>query len=225
MKQPRAPKRRRRFVPPLLVFLAGGVSGWWLHSWNPEPPATVVVRGHTGLGHAEPVIAADPPEPVIRAAKPDSGDLIADLRARELRLPLEHGDVGSWKGQFDQPRGGGTRTHEAVDLLAPRHTPVYAVDDGTIARLFVSKAGGNTIYQFDEDERACFYYAHLERYAEGLREGQKVEAGDVIGYVGTSGNAPPDTPHLHFAVFELSADKRWWEGRAIDPFLIYGPSS
>jgi murein DD-endopeptidase MepM/ murein hydrolase activator NlpD len=106
-------------------------------------------------------------------------------------------------------------------MLAPRNTPVHAVDNGTIAKLFKSKAGGLTIYQFDPSQRRCYYYAHLERYAEGLRDGQAVSHGDVIGYVGTSGNAPPNTPHLHFAVFELNADKHWWQGKAIDPYLVF----
>ena len=79
--------------------------------------------------------------------------------------------------------------------------------------MFVSRAGGNTIYQFDPEESLCYYYAHLERYAGGLRDGQTVARGEVIGYVGTSGNAPPDTPHLHFGVFQLNADRRWWQGR------------
>src|SRR5207253_3174449 len=110
---------------------------------------------------------------------------------------------------FDERRDG--RLHEAVDILAPRNTPVQAVEEGMIAKLFYSKAGGNTVYQFDPTQQFCYYYAHLERYAEGLRDGQRVARGDVIGFVGTSGNAPPGTPHLHFAIFELAADHRWWE--------------
>jgi murein DD-endopeptidase MepM/ murein hydrolase activator NlpD len=121
--------------------------------------------------------------------------------------------------QFDQPRGG-ARKHEALDILAPRGTPVKAVEDGRIARLFHSNAGGITIYQFDPSERYCYYYAHLERYAAGLSEGDQVRRGQVIGYVGTSGNAPKDTPHLHFAIFRLTADKRWWEGTPIDPYDV-----
>jgi murein DD-endopeptidase MepM/ murein hydrolase activator NlpD len=120
---------------------------------------------------------------------------------------------------FSEVRSG-TRVHEALDILAPRNTPVKAVDDGTIARLFYSKAGGITVYQFDPSERFCYYYAHLERYADGLREGDRVRKGQVLGYVGTSGNAPRNTPHLHFAVFRLTAAKRWWEGTPIDPYLI-----
>jgi peptidoglycan LD-endopeptidase LytH len=109
---------------------------------------------------------------------------------------------------------------EALDILAPRNTPVKAVEGGRIARLFSSKAGGITIYQFDPSEQYCYYYAHLERYADGLAEGAKIQKGQVIGYVGTSGNAPKDTPHLHFAIFKLTAERRWWEGTPIDPYDV-----
>ena len=127
------------------------------------------------------------------------------------------------EGGFAQSRRGEPRGHEAVDLLAPRNTPVRAVEDGKIARLFFSKAGGNTIYQFDPSEQFCYYYAHLDHYASGLHDGQLVAKGEVLGYVGTTGNAPPDTPHLHFAIMKLAEDKRWWKGTAIDPFLVYRP--
>ena len=128
-------------------------------------------------------------------------------------------NVESLKGGFVESRTG--HAHEAVDILAPRNTPVHAVTDGTIAKLFVSRAGGLTIYQFDRDGRLCYYYAHLERYATGLHDGAAIHEGQVIGYVGTSGNAPKNTPHLHFAVFQLDERKRWWEGRAIDPYQVF----
>jgi murein DD-endopeptidase MepM/ murein hydrolase activator NlpD len=121
--------------------------------------------------------------------------------------------------QFDDARGS-SRRHEAIDILAPRNTPVRAVEDGTIARLFNSRSGGLTVYQFDPTERYAYYYAHLEGYAPGLREGDRVRRGQVLGYVGSSGNAPKDTPHLHFAVFQLTAAKRWWEGDPVDPYDI-----
>jgi murein DD-endopeptidase MepM/ murein hydrolase activator NlpD len=137
-----------------------------------------------------------------------------------LRIPLDGVSIESFKGGFAERRGS-SRPHEAVDILSPRNTPVHAVESGTIAKLFFSKAGGITIYQFDPSGRLCYYYAHLERYTDGLHEGQAVAQGDVIGYVGTSGNAPPGTPHLHFAVFELSADRHWWQGKPIDPYLVF----
>ena len=122
-------------------------------------------------------------------------------------------------GSFEDARGD-SRRHEAIDILAPMGTPVRAVEGGRIARLFNSKAGGITIYQFDPTERFCYYYAHLQRYADGLRENDTVRQGQIIGYVGVSGNAPKDTPHLHFAVFRLTAEKRWWEGTPVDPYDI-----
>jgi murein DD-endopeptidase MepM/ murein hydrolase activator NlpD len=138
-------------------------------------------------------------------------------------MPIDGADVETLKGGFAERRPG--HAHEAADLLAPRNTPVHAVDAGTVAKLFVSRAGGNTIYQFDPTGRVCYYYAHLQRYAGGLHEGDSVARGQVIGYVGTSGNATPAAPHLHFAVFELTADRRWWQGRAIDPYRLFKDQS
>ncbi len=143
----------------------------------------------------------------------------AELAARHLEVPVEGVKPEQLVRSFEQQRSG-TRAHEAIDILAPRNTPVKAVDEGTVARLFFSNAGGITIYQFDPTEKFCYYYAHLERYADGLREGDHVRRGQILGYVGTSGNAPKNTPHLHFAVFRLTAAKRWWEGTPIDPYDI-----
>ena len=175
-------------------------------------------------------------EPRIAAAVPtrrDSARATADRNAGQptvsatsgtvpaghLRVPIDGVAIESFKGGFVERRG--SRPHEAVDILSPRNTPILAVDNGTIAKLFDSKAGGHTIYQFDATGRLAYYYAHLEKYAEGLREGQMVKQGDVIGYVGTSGNAPPNTPHLHFAVYELDDSGRWWTGKALDPYLVF----
>jgi murein DD-endopeptidase MepM/ murein hydrolase activator NlpD len=115
----------------------------------------------------------------------------------------------------------GYRTHLAVDIRAPRGAAVVAVDDGTVARLSSSPAGGISIYQFDAAGRYCFFYAHLERYAEGLAEGQPVERGRLLGYVGSTGNAAERAPHLHFAIFEVTAPKQWWGGRPIDPYPLW----
>ena len=96
-----------------------------------------------------------------------------------------------------------------------------AVEDGHIQKLFTSKAGGLTIYQFDPTGTFTYYYAHLDRYADGLGEGQLVKRGDVIGYVGSTGNASPDAPHLHFAIFRLGPEKQWWKGEPINPYLVF----
>jgi peptidoglycan LD-endopeptidase LytH len=85
-------------------------------------------------------------------------------------------------------------------------------------KLFNSVPGGLAVYQFDRDEQFAFYYAHLDRYAEGLKEGATLKRGDVLGYVGTTGNAPPNAPHLHFTIFKLGPDKRWWKGTPINPY-------
>ncbi len=161
--------------------------------------------------------AGPPPDPVPPRAP--GGDPVGELRSRRLRLPIDGADVAKMKGSFDERHSG--HPHEAVDILAPRNTPVHAVEDGTIAKLFLSRDGGNTIYQYDPSQRFCYYYAHLERYAEGLQDGRRVTRGEVIGYVGTSGNAPPDTPHLHFAIFVLHPDKHWWQGKPLDPYAVY----
>ena len=163
-------------------------------------------------GDHPPVVAPPPsPEPVLDA--PPAGE----LAGRDLLIPVAGVTSAQLTRSFSERRGA-ARQHEAIDILAPRHTPVLAVEGGTIARLFYSESGGITIYQFDPSERFCYYYAHLDRYAEGLTEGQEVRKGQLLGYVGVSGNAPEDTPHLHFAIFRLSSAKRWWEGTPLDPF-------
>jgi len=145
------------------------------------------------------------------------GLLAADaMPLRRLAIPVEGVRATELHDTFHEGRPG--HPHEAIDIAAPRGTRVLAVDDGKVAKLFTSVPGGLTVYQFDPDERFAYYYAHLDRYAEGLREGMRLRRGDVIGYVGTSGDAPPDAPHLHFAVFRLGPERQWWKGEAIDPF-------
>src|SRR5690348_14833976 len=134
-----------------------------------------------------------------------SRDDYETLLARDLTPPLSGLKPSQILDTFDQARGSGRR-HEATDIMAPRGTPVHAVQDGTIRKLFESRAGGTTIYEFDPEEIYCFYYAHLDRYAEGLHEGMTVRKGDMIGYVGSTGNAAREAPHLHFAIVKLGPD-------------------
>lgn len=148
-----------------------------------------------------------------------TGDDYQQLFQRNLTPPLRGLAARDIQDTFKQDRAGG-KPHEATDILAPRGTPILAMDDGVIRKLFLSKPGGLTIYEFDRDGIFCYYYAHLDRYADGLKEGMPVSRGDVIGHVGTTGNAPANTPHLHLAIFRLGPEKRWWEGKAIDPYPV-----
>ena len=136
---------------------------------------------------------------ILEMSPPFSGLALADLR-----------------DTFGEMHNG--HRHEAIDILEPRGAPVHAVTAGTIRKLFLSKPGGTSIYEFDEIGMYCYYYAHLDRYAEGLREGMRIERGEIIGFVGSTGNADARTPHLHFAIFELGPEKQWWKGTAIDPY-------
>ena len=130
--------------------------------------------------------------------------------------PIEGLKRAAIHDSFNETHNG--HRHEAVDIMEPRGTPVEAVVTGTIQKLFVSKDGGNTMYEFDEERARCYYYAHLDRYAAGIREGMRVHRGDVIAYVGSTGNADPRAPHLHFAIFELGPKREWWKGTPVDPY-------
>ncbi|MDO8678435.1 MAG: peptidoglycan DD-metalloendopeptidase family protein [Acidobacteriota bacterium] len=180
-----------------------------------EPAPTEVRPTPSG----EPPAVTAPEEPQAVAIPSIGVAPVEDLRGRHLDLPVKGAVPEDVHDMFNEMRGG-TRRHEAIDMLAPRNTPVVAVEAGTIGRLFFSQAGGITIYQFDPTNTYVYYYAHLERYADGLKEGDKVKRGQLLGYVGTTGNAPRDTPHLHFAIFKMTDEKRWWEGTPIDPFQV-----
>jgi murein DD-endopeptidase MepM/ murein hydrolase activator NlpD len=141
------------------------------------------------------------------------------LRRRSLLLPVDGVEPSQLHDTYADAREG-SRAHEAIDIMAPRRTPVRAVDDGTIEKLFTSKAGGLTVYQFEPTGTFCYYYAHLDAYADGLHEGQPVKKGDLLGYVGSTGNASPDAPHLHFSIFRLTPERQWWKGEPIDPYPV-----
>jgi len=141
------------------------------------------------------------------------------LASRTLGLPVAHMKLSDMLDTFNESRGD-ERRHEATDIVAPRGTPVLAVDDGTIVKLFWSRQGGRTVYQFDLSEHYCYYYAHLDGYEGHLAEGMRVRQGQVIGYVGTTGNAPANSPHLHFGITQIGADKKWWGGTPINPYPL-----
>jgi len=155
----------------------------------------------------------------VTAGEPPAGRPAG--RRRSVVIPVSGVTSSQLRDDFSQPRSGG-RSHQALDILAPLGTPVVAAVDGTIRKLFISNAGGITIYQFDETEERVYYYAHLDRYADGLAEGLWVRQGTVIGYVGTTGNTR-GTPHLHFAVEVLSPAKEWSKGTPINPYSLLAP--
>jgi murein DD-endopeptidase MepM/ murein hydrolase activator NlpD len=167
-------------------------------------------------------IAALPVPPAeTRALEPPLLQTDLDrLRMRRLLLPVLGLDPGSLRDTFSDDRGG--RRHQAIDILAPRGAPVLAVDDARVEKLFTSKLGGLTVYLFDGGSEYCYYYAHLDGYAAGLEPGKVLRRGDVIGYVGSTGNASPTAPHLHFTIFRLGPDRRWWEGTAINAYPLWG---
>ncbi len=155
----------------------------------------------------------------IEAAPPPMAEAIATLTRRDLMIPIEGVTSHALEDTFNDARSIGRR-HDAIDIMAPRGTEVRAVDDGTVAKLFTSKAGGLTIYQFDPTETFSYYYAHLDRYATGLSEHQVVTRGQLLGYVGSTGNASADAPHLHFAIARLGTDRAWWKGDPINPYPL-----
>ncbi|RYY59250.1 MAG: M23 family metallopeptidase [Comamonadaceae bacterium] len=216
------------------ALLACVVAAALLQGCERDPVRTVVKppRPPTGFDVAQPAPQPVPapvappvaavPAPAASAPAAVGADAGGDsdgarlLAARDLMLPVVGVAADALRDHFTDARGG--RVHEAIDIMAPAGRPVVAVDEGRIVKLFTSKPGGLTVYHFDPDGRLAYYYAHLQSYAPGLREGATVRRGELIGYVGSTGNADPAAPHLHFAVFRLGADKRWWEGEPVNPY-------
>ena len=180
--------------------------------------ATITADRPTDTGVATPVISAAP-EPTTGSAGTAS-DSTRLLRMKRLEMPLDGVPRDQLRDTFDEGRAAGLRRHEAIDIMAPKGTPVRAVEDGRVAKLFTSVAGGLTIYLEDPSGMFTYYYAHLDRYARGLKEEQQVRRGELIGYVGSSGNASEDAPHLHFAIFQMGPEHRWWQGDPVNPFLV-----
>lgn len=139
------------------------------------------------------------------------------ITSSRLIVPVSNVATSALTDTWGASRSEG-RTHEGIDIMAPLGTPVRAAADGRIVRFFESERGGITIYQFDTSERFVYYYAHLSRRAPGLAEGDVVEQGDVIAYVGESGNAP--VPHLHFEIQRLTPERRWWEAESMNPYPL-----
>ena len=185
------------------------------------PPTTGDTPSHGEPGEADaiqhdtgPILP--PPVASMRGITPDPATT-SPVPGSGLLIPVQGVTAAQLSDTFTDARSA-DRLHDAIDIMAPAGTPVLAVADGHAEKLFTSKLGGLTLYQFNHDGTLAYYYAHLQRYADGLSEQQPIRRGQVIGYVGATGNANPEAPHLHFAIFVLGPEKQWWKGDAVNPY-------
>jgi murein DD-endopeptidase MepM/ murein hydrolase activator NlpD len=213
----------------LLAFIGvislsvGRVSSPALVESIPAPPPSIVAQ-------PTPVVT-EPPAPVVQpspsepeppsVAEPAPSPVAPTSFVGQLKLIIPVAGVrpDQLLDTFTASRSEG-RTHDAIDIMAPAETPVFAAADGQVQKLSQSDRGGTTIYQFSADQKLIFYYAHLARYADGLTEGKQVRQGEVIAYVGDTGNAGAGNYHLHFSVAVVSDPKRYWEGANINPYPL-----
>jgi murein DD-endopeptidase MepM/ murein hydrolase activator NlpD len=168
---------------------------------------------------AEPRVVPTNAKPVVVASVVSSTEAVDYLLERGILIPVAGVMVNQLHDTFDEGRDGG-RVHRALDIMAARGTPVLSADSGRIVRIGANALGGNIIYATDPLSRIVYYYAHLDSYQPGLAQGAMVARGDTIGFVGTTGNAPKDTPHLHFQVMRMPPDGKYWDGEPINPYPI-----
>jgi peptidoglycan LD-endopeptidase LytH len=145
---------------------------------------------------------------------------LSELRSKRLMFPVLGFSIERTRDSF-RDRRGESRRHNAIDIMAPRGTPVVSADSGRILKLYRNSMGGLMVYASDAEGRYIYSYAHLDRYRSGLREGGPIARGDTLGYVGTTGNAPANTPHLHFAILRSNNVKRWSRGTPVNPFEVF----
>jgi murein DD-endopeptidase MepM/ murein hydrolase activator NlpD len=205
---------------------------WYLSSKPRSTPVTPISQptstGEPGLPPNDAASTAAPsatPSPSFNNAPPASPSSpvpppgAADSSGAALQIPVAGIRPEQLQDTYTQSRSEG-RTHNAIDIMAARNTPVVAAVDGTVVKLFQSERGGITLYQLGTDNRTVYYYAHLERYADGLAENRFMRRGELLGYVGDSGNAGRDNCHLHFSIWLVNDPKRFWEGENINPYPL-----
>ena len=236
----RRERRPASFLRGLLLFLLGALVGanlmYFLLSRPAQAPATppsgerIETPLPIGAGSAAandaiaPAAARASSLPVLpNPAVVPRATAGAGAPAASLLIPVQGVVAAQLQDTFDDARSEG-RVHDAIDIMAPAGTPVLAVADGHVEKLFDSKQGGLTLYQFDPSRTRAYYYAHLQGYAPGVVQGKALKRGETIGYVGSTGNANPAAPHLHFAIFVLGPEKQWWKGEAINPHPLLGGS-
>jgi peptidoglycan LD-endopeptidase LytH len=188
-----------------------------------DPAADAITPVVVAPDVVAPDVVAPDLDPAIRADDlADRAVEVEELAALRAVLIVPVAGVERWElhDTFAQGRGDGERAHEAIDIPAPRGMPVLSATDGRLLRMFASEAGGLMVYATDASERFILLYGHLDAYASGLSDGMPLARGQVIGYVGTTGNAPPETPHLHFGILRGDPAVSWWEGVPVNPYPL-----
>lgn len=219
----------------VLIFVMGALFGAvlvylaMLPASLHAPPAPNPERVERVASPVSPAAPATPPAPIATVAPSPQTEAPAVLSTAApsaalaaepaLLIPVVGVNANQLSDTFDQARAQG-RPHDAIDIMAPRGTRVVAAADGTVAKLFTSVRGGLTVYEFDPTSTIEYYYAHLDGYAPGLAEGMVLRRGDPIGFVGSTGDANPAAPHLHFEIAVLGPEKSWWKATDINPYPI-----
>jgi murein DD-endopeptidase MepM/ murein hydrolase activator NlpD len=191
------------------VVTALVTSAFWLIAFN---------GGVLGPGAAGDSTVAE--NVITETTEPDNDPQLV-LGPSGLAVPVAGIAVEDLVDTYQQSRAAGARVHNAIDIMAPEGTPVVAAAEGIVEKLYFSRGGGGiTVYVRSPDQQWIYYYAHLQEYAPGLQEGQKVERGDRLGSVGSTGNANPAGPHLHFAVHQMAPNEPWYEGTPVNPYPL-----
>jgi murein DD-endopeptidase MepM/ murein hydrolase activator NlpD len=224
-----ANRARLRLFIAIVVVLGILVALIWVLSRRPQTEQTATVTlpptaNSPGVAPvAEPSLAVPSPQPSIESTivepTPLSSPAAPSDSSTSLLIPVAGVRPEQLIDTFQASRSEG-RVHDAIDIPAPRGTPVLAASDGRIVKLFQSVPGGTTIYQLAPDNKTIYYYAHLDRYADGIKEGHVARRGEVIAYVGDTGNSGAGNYHLHFSISIVSDPKRYWDGTNINPYPL-----
>jgi peptidoglycan LD-endopeptidase LytH len=209
--QPRRTGRVKLVLSNLLTALAVFLvtSAFWINAYGGE-------GGSTERPPTEPV-----PEAVEKQLSTAGARDEVAVAPSGLAVPVAGVAPSQLVDTYTQARAGGSRRHDAIDIMADHGTPVVAAAPGRLEKLFYSKGGGGiTAYVRSDDGRWIYYYAHLQDYAPGLREGQVIKRGDPIGRVGVTGNSNPDGPHLHFAINRMAPGEKWYQGTPVNPYPL-----
>ena len=190
--------------------------------YYPEPLDGETAPVRTSVAHTSAPSSAPEAATAAAIASTSASADFEYLRARQILVPVLGADMSKVYDTFNDPRDGGERVHRAIDILAPRGTPILSADDGRILRMSTNALGGISMYTVDPQNRIVYYYAHMDHYNDAMSPGREIVKGDTLGYVGTTGNAPKNTPHLHFQVMRWPADGKYWNGDPIDPFELLG---